>query len=91
VAELVLGSTPAATPGVVDGAARDRRLRQVAATPSAALAQPERYFHGVPMLCATSNREPSCLVTSPQARILHWSIDRKRIEKKSAFCVSPLT
>ena len=31
VAELVLGSTPAATPGVVDGAARDRRPRQLAA------------------------------------------------------------
>jgi hypothetical protein len=30
VAELVLGSTPAATPGVVDGAARGRRPRQLA-------------------------------------------------------------
>jgi hypothetical protein len=39
MAELVLGSTPAGTPGVVDGAARDRRLRQLAAIPSAALAQ----------------------------------------------------
>ena len=33
VAELVLGSTPAGTRGVVDGAARDRRLRQLAAIP----------------------------------------------------------
>ena len=38
VAELVLGSTPAGTPGVVDGAAGDRRLRQLAAIPSATLA-----------------------------------------------------
>jgi hypothetical protein len=39
VAELVLGSAPAATLGVVDGAARDRRLRKPAGTPSAALAR----------------------------------------------------
>ena len=38
MAELVLGSTPAGTPGVVDGAAGDRRLRQLAAIPSATLA-----------------------------------------------------
>ena len=38
VAELVLGSTPAATPGLVDGAARDRRPRQLTAPPSSALA-----------------------------------------------------
>jgi hypothetical protein len=43
VAELVLGSTPAATPGVVDGAAGDRRLRQLAASQSAALGAAERY------------------------------------------------
>ena len=43
VAELVFGVHPAGTPGVVDGAARDRRLRQLATTPSAALAQPERF------------------------------------------------
>jgi len=30
VAELVLGSAPAGTPGVVDGGARDRRLRTAA-------------------------------------------------------------
>ena len=39
MAELVLGSTPAGTPGVVDGGARDQRPRQLAAIPSSALAQ----------------------------------------------------
>ena len=43
MAELDLASTPAGTPGVVDGGARDQRLRQLAAISSAALAQPERY------------------------------------------------
>ena len=47
MAELVLGTTPAATPGVVDGAARDRRLRQLAAIPSSALAQ----LTATPTLC----------------------------------------
>ena len=50
MAELVLGSTPAGTPGVVDGGARDQRLRQLAAISSAAHARERANFGGAPPL-----------------------------------------
>jgi len=60
VAELVLGSAPAATPVVVDGAARDRRLRQLAATQAAALAQPDHDTHAIS--CRTEPNNGSILL-----------------------------